>query len=432
MLSFKKRKTLYVFFVSSIIVLLTISQVLVHYKLNKLEFDGQLINDAGRMRMLSQRIVQQSFRTILDNANRSDLCKTVAIYENHIKSINNRIDPILYKAEQKSFDQASLLAKRILESGQALCKNTDVDENAIKTLQLTESAYITAQNTAVDLIQTHYEKKLTSLSNIEITLSFFTVIIILLEVWLIFIPLDQLNAEKTKELKRILQLQREISRTVAHDLRSPVGSIASIHNMLKDEITFNNEDDKELFNAIGMASENALATASSMLVIDQKDSIVHSEQKKINLFALAKAQVRIISANSKYRDRIIIQKTSNKCDVKINIHEVSRMIQNIIDNALKYSNDGVLVEIDGNESHALLSVKDAGIGMSDELINWITGKVDKNTHKHSTKGFGLGMEFVKRTVSKHNGYIEIEKLKKGTMFTVALPLASNSDAQQNF
>jgi signal transduction histidine kinase len=426
-LSFKRRKTLYVFFVSSIILLLTASQVLVHYQLKKLESDGELINDAGRMRMLSQRIVQQSFRSIENNAIRKDLCFTVNLFQDHIVRVSNLIDKELLDAEKESFDQAFLLATRISESGNTICNKGTVNNQALFTLELTESAFINAQNKAVALIQGHYESKLSSLSKIETLLAFITVLIILLEVWLIFIPMDKANADKRKKLEKILKIQREISRTVAHDLRSPVSSIASIHHMLKDEIEFKNEDDKELFDAIKLASENALATASSMLVIDQENAIIHSEQKQIDLYALAKAQVRIISANNKYKDRLVIQRRSDYCEVEINIHEVSRMIQNILDNALKYSEDGVFVEIRNNDGFALLSIKDSGIGMTDDLIDWITGKVDENKHKHSTKGFGLGMEFIKRTVKEHRGFIEIEKLTKGTLFTVGFPLVKKNE-----
>jgi signal transduction histidine kinase len=426
MLSFKRRKTLYVFFVSSIIVLLMASQFLVHLQLNKLKSDGELINDAGRMRMLSQRIVQQSFRSFYDGiSDTGDLCKTVSIFENHIYRVNAGLDTDLYNKDKAVFDEANTMANQIAASGRLICDDSVANLEALNTLENVETKYIKAQNKFVENIQVHYESKLSRLSMIEIFLSLLTVLIILLEVWLIFIPMDKANSEKRKELKKVLKLQREISRTVAHDLRAPISSIASIHHMLENEIEFKNKDNRELFEAIGLAAENALATASSMLVIYQGDTIKHSEQKKINLSALAKAQARIISANDIYKNRIIVQRTCTNCNVFVNIHEISRMIINILDNALKYSDEGVFVEVheDENGAFTLISIKDSGIGMSDELIDWITGKVDKNNHIHSEKGFGLGMQFIKRTVIKHRGFIKIKKLKKGTLFTVGLPLA---------
>lgn len=424
MLSFKNRKNLYIFFVLSIIILLASSQLLVHLQLNKLSSDGELINDAGRMRMLSQRILQQSLRTIEGNCENCqiELCETVEIFGQHIARVNKGLDKKLYESKKNIFDGATSLAKDIENSGKNICKDSIYQEASIKKLIEIETSYIEAQNKFVETIQRHYESKISSLSTIEILLSILTIIIVLLEVWYIFIPMDRVNIKKTHELKKVLKLQREISRTVAHDLRSPISSIASIHHMIKDEVKFKSTDDKELFDAIGLAAENAIATASSMLVIYQGNAIKHTEQKEIQLGTLVKAQIRIISAIFFNKNRIIVQNTCKDCEVLINIHEISRMIQNILDNALKYSTEGVLVKVKKYNDFAIISVKDIGIGMSDSLIKWITDNSNDTVYAHSEKGFGLGMRFIKQTVIRHKGYIKVEKLSKGTIFTVGLPL----------
>jgi signal transduction histidine kinase len=409
--------------VSSIIILLTVSQILVHYKLDKLQSDGALINEAGRMRMLSQRLVMQSLISDSDSSFKIHLCETVKVFKEHIVRVNNSIDAELYYREKESFNRANLLANQIAYASEAICTGNSDNSEALNILKAIETPYIDAQNNFVALIQNHYETKLSTLSKIEILLAIITIGIILLEVWLIFLPLDKANSEKTAELKKLLKLQRKISRTVAHDLRSPIGSIVSIHHVLKDEISFKDEKARELYDTIGLAAENAIATASSVLVMDEGDTIEHSEHKKMSLSTLAKAQVSIFSANDTIKNRLILQRTCTNDEVEMNIHEISRMIQNIIDNALKYSEEGVLVEIHQQDNFALLSVKDSGIGMPANLIEWITGKSDIKVNHLSEKGFGLGMEFIKRTVKKHQGFITIDQLPKGTRFTVGLPLA---------
>jgi len=410
-------------FVTSIILLLTVSQMLVHYKLEKLQTDGALINDAGKMRMLSQRIVQQSLITNTDSTFQIFLCETVKVFKEHISRVNRSIDTELYYAKKESFNKATLLANQIAFAGESICAGAKDNSDAINILKVIETPYIDAQNEYVALIQNHYEAKLSALGRIEIILAIITICIILLEVWLIFIPMDQANSKKTAKLKKLLKLQRKTARTVAHDLRSPIGSIASIHHVLQDEITFKDEKARELYDLIGVAADNAIATASSMLVMDQGDSIEHSEHKKMSLGALAKAQVNILSSNDAYKNRLIIQQTGTDDEVEMNIHEVSRMIQNILDNALKYSDEGVSVEIHQDNNFALLTVKDAGIGMPQDIIDWVTGDSDIKTDQHSEKGFGLGMEFIKDTVKRHQGFITIDRLPKGTCFSVALPLA---------
>ena len=424
-LGFKKRKTLYVFFVSTIVLLLLCSQALVQYQINHIKSDGELINDAGRMRMLSQRIVQQSLRSEDNHLMQHELCETLHSFKEHIVSVNADIDPNLYQKEKEAFDSAKHLSLEIVNTSTAFClgENRKFDSAYTKLFDL-ESKFIPAQNKAVQLVQNNYEQKVQKLSNAEIILAAITIVIVILEVILIFLPLDKANSEKRAELKKLLLRHREISRTVAHDLRSPIGAIASIHNTLKDDIEFKDPNDRELFNSIGLAAENAIATASSMLVIDSGDSVNHEEQKEINLYTLVKAQVNIISSNDLYKSRLIVQNACDSCKIKVNIHEISRMVQNLIDNALKYSNDGVLLEVSRNHTHALLTVKDSGIGMKPETIEWIVNETPNKAMEHGDNGFGLGMQFIKQTVAKHNGYINIKSLDKGTIFTVYLPLSN--------
>ena len=424
-LGFKKRKTLYVFFVSTIVLLLLCSQALVQYQINHIKSDGELINDAGRMRMLSQRIVQQSLRSEDNHLMQHELCETLHSFKEHIVSVNADIDPNLYQKEKEAFDSAKHLSLEIVNTSTAFClgENRKFDSAYTKLFDL-ESKFIPAQNKAVQLVQNNYEQKVQKLSNAEIILAAITIVIVILEVILIFLPLDKANSEKRAELKKLLIRQREISRTVAHDLRSPIGAIASIHNTLKDDIEFKDPNDRELFNSIGLAAENAIATASSMLIIDSGDSVNHEEQKEINLYTLVKAQVNIISSNDLYKSRLIVQNACDSCKIKVNIHEISRMVQNLIDNALKYSNDGVLLEVSRNHTHALLTVKDSGIGMKPETIEWIVNDAPNKALEHDDNGFGLGMQFIKQTVAKHNGYINIKSLDKGTIFTVYLPLSN--------
>lgn len=424
-LDLKKRKTLYVIFVSSIVLLLFFSQALVQYQINHIKSDGELINDAGRMRMLSQRIVQQSLRSNNNHMMQHELCETLDSFKEHIVSVNTEIDPELYLRETETFDSAKYLSLEIVNTSTAFCLGENQKfESAYTRLFELEKKFIPAQNKAVLLIQENYEDKVQKLSTAEIILAAVTIIIVILEVVLIFMPLDKANSDKRKELKKLLQRQREISRTVAHDLRSPIGAISSIYNLLKDELIFKDHETKELFNSIGLAAENATATASSMLVMDEGNSLVHTEQKEIQLYALVKAQVNIISSNDLFKSRLIVQNACDSCKIKVNIHEISRMIQNLIDNALKYSKEGVLVEVSRNNTHALFTVKDTGIGLKPETIQWILNKDAEQALKHSDAGFGLGMQFVKQTVAKHNGYINIKSPKKGTTFIVYLPLVN--------
>lgn len=98
---------------------------------------------------------------------------------------------------------------------------------------------------------------------------------------------------------------------------------------------------------------------------------------------------------------------------------------NIIENAIKYSTNPV-IEISTTEigTDLLISIKDNGIGIAPEHQKKIFDRFYRITQGdiHMAKGFGLGLNFVKKVINEHGGKIEvISTLKKGSTFIIKIP-----------
>ncbi|MFT6442056.1 MAG: signal transduction histidine kinase, partial [Salibacteraceae bacterium] len=102
-------------------------------------------------------------------------------------------------------------------------------------------------------------------------------------------------------------------------------------------------------------------------------------------------------------------------------------IYNLIDNAIKYTPAVPVIHIKTNneKDNLMLSVCDNGIGISKEHQSKIFDKLYRvpTGNLHDTKGFGLGLNYVKTVVERHDGSVKVNsKLNKGSTFTLTIPM----------
>jgi len=106
----------------------------------------------------------------------------------------------------------------------------------------------------------------------------------------------------------------------------------------------------------------------------------------------------------------------------------TNLVSNLLDNAVKYSNDNLLIKFTTQNigDQFRIRIEDNGIGMSKETLSRIFEKFYRahTGNIHNVKGFGLGLSYVKTMVDAHRGTIKAESsLGKGTTFILTFPLA---------
>lgn len=230
--------------------------------------------------------------------------------------------------------------------------------------------------------------------------------------------------------KRLSEMKSDFVNNMTHEFKTPISTISLACEALSDKdvkksddiynnyINIINEENRRL----GSMAEKVLQSA-----IIEKGQL-NLKKDWVNIHEIINNAVEKIRLQVEKRNGEIITKLKAETSVVLadKMH-ITNTIFNLLDNANKYTLKEPKIEITtkDNESGIYISIKDNGIGISksdqqkifEKLYRIPTGNI------HNFKGFGLGLNYVKAIVDKHQGNIELEsELKKGSKFTIFLPI----------
>jgi signal transduction histidine kinase len=238
--------------------------------------------------------------------------------------------------------------------------------------------------------------------------------------------------EQMKKLEETDRLRRELISNVSHDLRTPLSSMQGYLEMLtRTSIT---EEDRQNFMGIALKHCRRLTQlVKELFELSKLDA--GREAPELENFSLAEllqdvvqkysllAQQKNISLKAPYNDQLYL--------VNADIALIERVLENLIDNALRYTPENGHVEITlTQKTHCVeVGVQDTGIGLAAEDIPHIFERyyrAQKSTEYHQ-QSTGLGLAIVKRILELHGSVIRVQsKPHEGTRFEFPLPAQTES------
>lgn len=236
--------------------------------------------------------------------------------------------------------------------------------------------------------------------------------------------------KKTEELQRTIAGRDKLYSVIAHDLRSPMGSIKMVLNMLilnlpaekiGDEmyelLTMANQTTEDVFSLLDNLLKWTKSQIGNLNVVYQDIDVVEVVDSVIDVFNMVAGLKKIT----------IVEEKPDRLPVSADIDMLKTVVRNLISNAIKFSNEGseVVVRMEEKDGSAVVSVQDHGCGIDEEGQKKL---LHTDTHfstfgTNNEEGSGLGLLLCQDFVNKNGGKLWFTSAKgEGSTFCFSVPM----------
>ena len=231
--------------------------------------------------------------------------------------------------------------------------------------------------------------------------------------------------------KKLSEIKSDFINNMTHEFKTPLATISLAVDALKNEKVVADRSKSTYFTGIikeeNIRMNKQVETILQAALLDKQE--VQLNTKLLSAHAMINAALNNISLPLEQKGGSIDVQLGATDDMILadEVH-FTNLINNLLDNALKYSDDTPHIRLSTqNAGHQLkIKIEDNGIGMNKDTLSRIFEKFYRahTGNVHNVKGFGLGLSYVKKMVVAHKGTIKAEStLGKGSSFCVNIPLA---------
>ena len=225
------------------------------------------------------------------------------------------------------------------------------------------------------------------------------------------------------------QLRENFAHALTHEMKTPLSTIHTVLTQFEKGTIDKNPEMRQKFSSIAIEQVLNLQTTVNQIL-----TLAYIENKQLTL---KKETIDFPAMMQSLIDKFTVE--SNKhvsfktsCDLNKNIvyadpYFLNVAISNLIDNAIKYSADSVLIEINctEGEKYIFISIKDNGLGISSNDQLKIFKKFERGAEisRNFISGFGIGLNYTQQVVEAHGGNVSVVSNEgQGSEFIIALPL----------
>jgi two-component system phosphate regulon sensor histidine kinase PhoR len=228
------------------------------------------------------------------------------------------------------------------------------------------------------------------------------------------------------------KMRTDFVANVSHELRTPLSSILGYLETIKNDVNLDQTTTHKFLDIMEDQAWRMTRLVEDLLLLSKYETedkplqFKEAEIVKVVQSAIDNLNKKIENKNLK----VNLDDHYNKKIISLNSDSMIQVFINIIDNAIKYCQEGSDINIALKETmlddniYVQVQIEDQGEGISSEHLSRLTERfyrIDKNRSR-DLGGTGLGLSIVKHIINRHNGKLTIEsELEKGSIFTVYLP-----------
>lgn len=253
----------------------------------------------------------------------------------------------------------------------------------------------------------------------------------------IFIAAAQrIIVRQNTELQATLQSRDKMYSVIAHDLRSPIGTIKMLFNMLSANLGAERigEENCELLNMGNDIAENTFTLLDNLLKWTKcQIGRMHTVFQDADLAEVVLFSSKIAELVAQTKGIALEYDVAGPIPVRCDVDMVKTIMRNLLSNAIKYSCDGgrIVISAEQNDTEATVRVRDFGTGIKPEDIDKVLNPAVHFT-TYGTKneeGSGLGLQLCQDLVRRNGGRISVESVYgEGSVFSFTV--AKHPDEEQ--
>ena len=214
-----------------------------------------------------------------------------------------------------------------------------------------------------------------------------------------------------------------MTRDISHELRTPLTTIQAHLEAIMDGLWEPSHERLKSIHEEIQRLNRLIVSSDELFKYDSGEMMLNKSEVDISNIVYT----ILINFEKEFLDnKIKLEMNLNNCRAFVDKDKISQVIINIISNSIKYTGPGkkIIVNCYEEKTRAVISIKDNGIGISEENLEFIFERfyrVDKSRNKDSG-GLGVGLTISKAIVEAHKGEISVNsRVNEGSNFIVSLP-----------